>query len=164
MHAAGAEIRQPTTEAAAAEARLVQFPVGSIVYPDKRAMSVNRRDALDECDWSHTAWDVIGEEAQAIAECAGRLGVFTAFRGGALRHRRSSIDASGCRVRAVGSERCRSPAASFSGEVAAPPPAVTRSLGLWRVPRGEGVFGAKGGDPVGEFVPRAGFGGRGPDV
>ncbi len=79
VRAAGAEVRRLMAEAAAAGARFVQFPEGSIVYPDKRVMSVNGRDTPGECDWSRTAWDVIGEEAQAIAECAGRLGIWTAF-------------------------------------------------------------------------------------
>lgn len=79
LHAAGAEIRRLMASAAAAGARLVQFPEGSIVYPDKRAMSGNGLDAPDWCDWSRAAWDVIQEEAETIAECAGRLGLWTAF-------------------------------------------------------------------------------------
>lgn len=79
LRAAGAEIRSLMADAAVAGVRLVQFPEGSIVYPDKRLMSVNGPDTLGECDWSRAAWDVIGEEAQAIAECAGRLGIWTAF-------------------------------------------------------------------------------------
>lgn len=79
LRGAGAEIRRLMAEAAAAGARLVQFPEGSIVYPEKRLMPVNGPGTLGECDWDRVAWDVIGEEAQTIAECAGRLGIWAAF-------------------------------------------------------------------------------------
>ena len=76
---AGAEIRRLMTEAAAAGARLVQFPEGSLVYPDKHVVSSRGPDVMGEADWSKSAWDVIGEQAEEIAECAGRLGIWTTF-------------------------------------------------------------------------------------
>ena len=79
LEAAGAGIRRLMTEAAAAGARLVQFPEGSLVYPDKRVVSVSGPDVLGEADWSRAAWDVIGEQAEAVTEHAGRLGIWTAF-------------------------------------------------------------------------------------
>lgn len=79
LHAAGAEIRRLMAEAAAAGARLVQFPEGSLVYPDKHVMSSGGPDVVGEADWSRAAWDVIGEQSEAIAACAGRLGIWTAF-------------------------------------------------------------------------------------
>lgn len=79
LEAAGAGIRRLMAEAAAAGARLVQFPEGSIVYPDKHVVSSTGPDTLGEADWDRAAWDVIGEQAEAIAAYAGRLGIWTTF-------------------------------------------------------------------------------------
>jgi predicted amidohydrolase len=79
LQAAGDEIRHLMSEAAAAGARLAQFPEGSIVYPDKHVVSSSGTAVLGEADWTRAAWDVIGEQCEAIAECAGRLGIWTTF-------------------------------------------------------------------------------------
>lgn len=42
-------------------------------------MSVSGPKDLGEADWSRVEWDAIGEQAEAIAECAGRLGIWATF-------------------------------------------------------------------------------------
>ena len=79
LRAAGAEIRDLMTQAAAAGARVVQFPEGSIVYPNKYVVSVNGPAELGEADWDRAAWDVIREETEAVVAHAGRLGIWTGF-------------------------------------------------------------------------------------
>ena len=39
---------------------------------------------LGDVDWSRAAWDVIGEQAEEVAECAGRLGIWTTVGAPAL--------------------------------------------------------------------------------
>lgn len=79
LRASGAEIRALMREASAAGARLVQFPEGAIVYPSKYAVSSGGTGELAEADWSRAAWDVMREEAEAVAELAGELGTWTVF-------------------------------------------------------------------------------------
>ncbi|MBB5801033.1 putative amidohydrolase [Saccharothrix ecbatanensis] len=79
LRASGVEIRDLMREASAAGARLVQFPEGAITYPDKYAVSGGGREELREADWSRAAWDVMREEAEAVADLAGELGIWTAF-------------------------------------------------------------------------------------
>ncbi len=66
-------------EASAAGARLVQFPEGAITYPDKYAVAGDGDGGLCEADWSRAAWDVLREEAEAVADLAGALGIWTVF-------------------------------------------------------------------------------------
>lgn len=79
LRAAGAEIRALMAEAAAAGARLVQFPEGAIVYPGKHVMVTGAAGEPVPADWSRAAWDVLREEAESIAALAGRLGLWTVF-------------------------------------------------------------------------------------
>ena len=79
LRASGSEIRDLMRQAAAAGARLVQFPEGAITYPGKYVMSASGPDRLSEADWSRAAWDVLREEAEAVAELAGELGIWTVF-------------------------------------------------------------------------------------
>lgn len=79
LHASGAEIRSLMRKASAAGARLVQFPEGAITYPNKHLMSAGGPETLGESDWSRAAWEVMHEEAEAIADLAGNLGIWAAF-------------------------------------------------------------------------------------
>ncbi|MFE2347953.1 carbon-nitrogen hydrolase family protein [Kitasatospora cineracea] len=79
LRAAGLEIRALMAEAAGAGARLVQFPEGAITYPSKHVMAAGPAGALVPADWSRAAWDVLREEAEAIAALAGELGLWTVF-------------------------------------------------------------------------------------
>ncbi|WP_410643477.1 carbon-nitrogen hydrolase family protein [Amycolatopsis sp. lyj-346] len=79
LRASGAEIRALMREASAAGARLVQFPEGAITYPSKYAVSSGGMEELTEADWSRAAWDVMREEAEAVADLAGELGIWTVF-------------------------------------------------------------------------------------
>ncbi|MFJ9950193.1 carbon-nitrogen hydrolase family protein [Kitasatospora sp. NPDC091207] len=79
LRAAGLEIRALMVEAAAAGARLAQFPEGAITYPSKQVMAAGPAGALVPADWSRAAWDVLREEAESIAGLAGELGLWTVF-------------------------------------------------------------------------------------
>lgn len=79
LRASGSEIRDLMRQASTAGARLVQFPEGAITYPGKYVMSASGPDELSEADWTRAAWDVMREEAEAIADLAGELGIWTAF-------------------------------------------------------------------------------------
>jgi predicted amidohydrolase len=63
-------------EAAAAGARLVQFPEGAIVYPNPDAMPAGDGGTVS---WTETAWDVIGEEEESIRLLARELGIWVVF-------------------------------------------------------------------------------------
>lgn len=76
LRASGARIRAQMREAAAAGARLVQFPEGAIVYPDPDAMPAGVGGTVS---WTETAWDVIGEEEEAIRLLSRELGVWVVF-------------------------------------------------------------------------------------
>jgi len=79
LRESGAQVRQLMRDAAAAGARLAQFPEGAITYPGKYVMSSARPGILAEADWSRIAWDVMREEAQQVAALSGRLGIWTVF-------------------------------------------------------------------------------------
>ena len=66
-------------EARAAWATLAQFPEGALVYPGKRVMSSAGPDRLGEADWSRANWDVLREEAEAVASLAAELRLWTVF-------------------------------------------------------------------------------------
>lgn len=79
LRASGAEVRSLMREADAAGARLVQFPEGAITYPSKHVMSSGPPGVLEASDWSRVPWDVLREEAESIADLAGKLGLWVAF-------------------------------------------------------------------------------------
>jgi predicted amidohydrolase len=66
-------------EAARVGARLVQFTEGALTYPDKRVMTAGSGGHHVPADWSRAAWEVLHEEAVAIAGCADELGLWTVF-------------------------------------------------------------------------------------
>ncbi|WBP91939.1 carbon-nitrogen hydrolase family protein [Kitasatospora cathayae] len=79
IRVAGEEVRALMREAAGAGARLVQFPEGALVYPDKRVVATGPDGTGVPADWSGAAWDVLREEAERIAALAGELGLWTVF-------------------------------------------------------------------------------------
>jgi predicted amidohydrolase len=79
LRESGAQVRQLMREAAAAGARLAQFPEGAITYPGKYVMSSAGPGVLAEADWSRIDWDVMREEAGQVAALAGQLGIWTVF-------------------------------------------------------------------------------------
>ncbi|MED7947404.1 carbon-nitrogen hydrolase family protein [Streptomyces sp. BE303] len=79
IRAAGAEVRTLMRRAAAEGARLVQFPEGALVYPDKRVVATGPDGTLAPADWSGAAWGVLREEAERIAALAGELRLWTVF-------------------------------------------------------------------------------------
>jgi len=79
LRESGAQIRSLMREASAARARLVQSPEGVITYPGKRVMSSRGPDRVAAADWSRVDWDVLRSEAQAIADLAGELRIWTVF-------------------------------------------------------------------------------------
>ncbi|WP_410624441.1 carbon-nitrogen hydrolase family protein [Amycolatopsis sp. cmx-8-4] len=79
LRASAARLRELMTEARDAGARLVQFPEGAITYPHKRVMSVHGPERVGPADWTRAAWPVLRAEAEAIADLAGRLGIWVAF-------------------------------------------------------------------------------------
>ncbi|MFF2078383.1 carbon-nitrogen hydrolase family protein [Kitasatospora sp. NPDC058162] len=79
VRAAGREVRALMREAAGAGARLVQFPEGALVYPDKRVVATGPDGGPVPADWTGAAWDVLREEAERIAALAGELGLWTVF-------------------------------------------------------------------------------------
>ncbi|MFF1872347.1 hypothetical protein [Kitasatospora herbaricolor] len=79
LRAAGREIRALMREAAAAGARLVQFPEGAIVYPGKHVVAQRPDGSMKPADWSRAEWGVLREEAVAVADLAGELRLWTVF-------------------------------------------------------------------------------------
>ena len=79
VRSSGAQIRELMCQASAAGARLVQFPEGALVYPNKRVLSTAGGRQVGEADWSLAAWDVLTEQAESIATLAGSLGLWVAF-------------------------------------------------------------------------------------
>lgn len=72
----GARIREDMRTAAAAGARLVQFPEGTLTYPHKRVIS-SRSPELAEADWTKVDWPALRAELEAIAATARDLGIWT---------------------------------------------------------------------------------------
>jgi len=79
LRESGAQVRQLMKDAAAAGARLAQFPEGAITYPSKHVMSSAGPGTLAEADWSRADWDTVREEAGQVASLAGELGIWTVF-------------------------------------------------------------------------------------
>lgn len=79
LRTAGREIRALMGEAARVGARLVQFTEGALTYPSKHVMTARPGGHHVLADWSRAAWEVLREEAEAIARCAGTLGLWTVF-------------------------------------------------------------------------------------
>jgi predicted amidohydrolase len=78
LRESGAQIRALMREASAARAQLVQFPEGAITYPGKRVMSCVP-DRVAASDWSRVDWEVMRAEAEAIADLARTLRIWTVF-------------------------------------------------------------------------------------
>jgi len=49
----------------------------ALVYPDKRVMSSAGPATVAAAGWGRAAWEVLREEAEAVAELAGQLGLWT---------------------------------------------------------------------------------------
>ena len=79
LRESGAQIRSLMRDAHASGATLAQFPEGAVVYPGKRVVSSAGPAVLAEADWARADWDVMRTEAEAIADLAGRLGLWTVF-------------------------------------------------------------------------------------
>src|SRR3954452_19233134 len=79
LRTCGADVRRLVREAAAGGARLVQFPEGAVVYPSKHVMSSAGPDVVADADWGRARWEVLREEAEAVAALAGELGIWVAF-------------------------------------------------------------------------------------
>ena len=79
LRASGAEIRALMRQASAGGARLVQFPEGAITYPSKYVVSSGAPGTVADADWSRADWEVLREEAGAVAELAGELGLWVVF-------------------------------------------------------------------------------------
>jgi predicted amidohydrolase len=79
LRESGAQVRALMREAAAAGARLAQFPEGAITYPGKRVMSSAGPETLAEADWTKVDWHVMRDEAEQVAALAGELGLWTVF-------------------------------------------------------------------------------------
>ncbi len=76
LAAAGARVRSQMAEAAAAGARVVQFPEGTLICPAKRLIS-RRCPEIGEADWAKVDWDALEKELEAIAIAAADLGIWT---------------------------------------------------------------------------------------
>lgn len=76
IRSAGERTRKAMAEAASAGTRMVQFPEGTLAYPSKRMISRSAPE-LDEADWSKLDWGALRSELEAVAETAGRLGIWT---------------------------------------------------------------------------------------
>ncbi len=63
-------------QAAGAGTRLVQFPEGALVHPDKRVVATGPDGTRVPADWAGAAWGVLREEAERIAALAGELGLW----------------------------------------------------------------------------------------
>jgi predicted amidohydrolase len=79
LRESGAQIRSLMRDARGCGATLAQFPEGAVVYPGKYVMSSAGPTALAEADWARVDWDVMRAEAQAVADLAAHLGLWTVF-------------------------------------------------------------------------------------
>ncbi|WP_244305105.1 carbon-nitrogen hydrolase family protein [Kitasatospora cheerisanensis] len=57
----------------------MQFTEGALTYPGKQVMTAGPGGHRVPADWGRVAWGVLREEAEAIAERAGELGMWTVF-------------------------------------------------------------------------------------
>jgi predicted amidohydrolase len=76
LAASGARVRRVMAEAAAAAARLVVFPEGTVSFPHKRRISSCAPD-LGEADWTKVDWPALRDELGRVGQAAGELGVWT---------------------------------------------------------------------------------------
>jgi predicted amidohydrolase len=74
--AAGIRVRSQMAQAAQAEARIVQFPEGTLSYPSKKLISTDCPQ-VGEADWTKLDWDALRDELASIADAADLLGVWT---------------------------------------------------------------------------------------
>lgn len=79
IRAAGKQMRRLMTDAAAAGARLVHFPEGTLCWPDKRLLSATGPAEVGPADWSRLDWSLLSEEIGLIRGLARRLSVWTVF-------------------------------------------------------------------------------------
>ncbi|MFD9596309.1 carbon-nitrogen hydrolase family protein [Kitasatospora sp. NPDC059973] len=79
IRGAGRQMRALMRQAAGAGVRLVQFPEGALVYPDKHVVAGRPEGGLGPANWEGAAWDVLREEAEAVAALAGELALWTVF-------------------------------------------------------------------------------------
>lgn len=76
MRALGVEVRTLMHQAGAAGADLIQFPEGTLCFPDKWLLS---RDPgqLAEADWTRFPWPVLDDEIAQIRSLAAKLRLWT---------------------------------------------------------------------------------------
>lgn len=74
--AAGARVRALMERAAEADARVVQFPEGTLTYPSKYLMS-GQRPEIGEADWTRADWSAIRSQLLAVGDLARELGIWT---------------------------------------------------------------------------------------
>ncbi len=79
VRAGGAEMRDLMRQAHEAGARMVQFPEGAVVYPNKHVMSSGKPGIVADADWDRADWKVLRGEAESIARLAGELRLGTVF-------------------------------------------------------------------------------------
>jgi predicted amidohydrolase len=79
LRTGGEEIRALMRRAKDEGARLVHFPEGALVAPNKRVMSSFGRRDIGPSDWSRCRFDVIIEELRAIAARSAELGLYVAL-------------------------------------------------------------------------------------
>lgn len=77
LRASGEEGRALMREAAAAGARVIHFPEGSLCSPGKRIMSSLGPEKVGPADWTRCRWDVLREEIAAVCRSAKELGLWT---------------------------------------------------------------------------------------
>lgn len=76
LAASGDRVRSTMSEAAAAGARLVQFPESTLTYPSKKLIS-RSAPVIDESDWTRVDWPALRLELQAIGQAARELALWT---------------------------------------------------------------------------------------
>jgi predicted amidohydrolase len=76
LEAAGRRVHATMAEAAAAGARIVQFPEGTLTYPDTSAISATS-PTVGEAAWDRVDWSALRWELEAVAAAAAELGVWT---------------------------------------------------------------------------------------
>ncbi|GAA3705926.1 carbon-nitrogen hydrolase family protein [Microlunatus aurantiacus] len=76
LRALGVEIRALMHQASVAGADLIQFPEGTLCFPDKRLLSRDP-DQLSEADWTRFPWLVLDDEIIRIRALAAKLRLWT---------------------------------------------------------------------------------------
>ena len=73
---AGVRVRSQMTQAAQADARIVQFPEGTLSYPSKELISTDCPQ-IGEADWRKLDWGALRGELASIADASRDLGLWT---------------------------------------------------------------------------------------